>query len=52
MGSQAKGAMEDAIGKILGESKPWAEGKAEKAKEEIENAVGGAKDTVRDPSNK
>jgi hypothetical protein len=38
MGSQARGAIEDAIGKILGESNA--------------NAVGGAKDTVRDPSNK
>jgi uncharacterized protein YjbJ (UPF0337 family) len=52
MGDQAKGAVKDATGKVLGDSKLQAEGKADKAKGKIENAVGGAKDTVRDAINK
>ena len=52
MGDQAKGAAKDAAGKILGDSKLQAEGKADKMKGKIENAVGGAKDTVRDAFNK
>jgi uncharacterized protein YjbJ (UPF0337 family) len=52
IGDQAKGAAKDAAGKILGDSKLQAEGKADKAKGKIENAVGGAKDTVRDAFNK
>jgi uncharacterized protein YjbJ (UPF0337 family) len=52
MGDQAKGAVKDATGKVLGDSKLQAEGKADKAKGRIENAVGGAKDAVRDAINK
>jgi uncharacterized protein YjbJ (UPF0337 family) len=52
MGDQAKGAVKDATGKVLGDSKLQAEGKADKMKGKIENAVGGAKDTVRDAINK
>ncbi|HYK78402.1 MAG TPA: CsbD family protein [Micropepsaceae bacterium] len=52
MGAQAKGAIKDATGKVLGDSKLQAEGKADKAKGRIENAVGGAKDAVRDAINK
>ena len=51
-GDQAKGAIKDATGKILGDSKLQADGKADKVKGKIENAVGGAKDTVRDAFNK
>jgi uncharacterized protein YjbJ (UPF0337 family) len=49
---QAKGSMKDAAGKITGDSKLQAEGKMDKAKGKIENAVGGAKDTMRDELNK
>ena len=45
---QAKGAIKDTTGKILGDSKLQAEGKADKAKGKVENAIGGAKDAVRD----
>ena len=45
---QAKGAVKDATGKILGDSKLQAEGKADKAKGKVENAIGGVKDAVRE----
>jgi uncharacterized protein YjbJ (UPF0337 family) len=48
MGDQAKGAIKDATGKVIGDSKLQAEGKADKVKGKIENAVGGAKDAIRD----
>jgi uncharacterized protein YjbJ (UPF0337 family) len=48
MGDQAKGAAKQVAGKILGDSKLQADGKADTAKGKIENAVGGLKDTVRD----
>ena len=49
---QAKGAVKNATGKVLGDAKLQAEGKGDKAKGKIENAVGGAKDAVRDAINK
>ena len=52
MGDQAKGSVKDATGKILGDSKLQAEGKADMLKGKVENAVGGAKDAVRDAINK
>ena len=48
MGDQAKGSMKDAAGKITGDSKLQAEGKMDKAKGKIENAVGGMKESLRD----
>jgi uncharacterized protein YjbJ (UPF0337 family) len=45
---QAKGAIKDAAGKLLGDSKLKAEGKADKVEGKVQNAVGGAKDAVRD----
>lgn len=47
---QAKGAVKDAAGKVMGDHKMQAEGKAEKAAGKVQNAVGGAKDAVRDAS--
>jgi len=52
IGDQAKGGVKDTTGKVLGDSKLQAEGKTDKAKGKIENAVGGAKDTVRDALDK
>jgi uncharacterized protein YjbJ (UPF0337 family) len=52
MGDQAKGAVKDATGKVLRDSKLQAEGKVDKVKGKIENAVGGAKDAARDAINK
>lgn len=45
--NQAKGAIKVAAGKVLGDAKLQAEGKADKVKGKVQNAVGGAKDTVR-----
>jgi uncharacterized protein YjbJ (UPF0337 family) len=49
---QAKGAIKDAAGKVTGDHKLQAEGKADKAAGKVESAVGGAKDTARDALNK
>jgi len=45
---QAKGAVKDAAGKVTGDAKLQAEGKADKVKGKLENAVGGAKDALRE----
>jgi uncharacterized protein YjbJ (UPF0337 family) len=45
---QAKGAVKEAAGRMLGDKKTEAEGKAERAAGKVQNAVGGAKDAVRD----
>jgi uncharacterized protein YjbJ (UPF0337 family) len=45
---QAEGAIKEGWGKLTGDQKVQAEGAAEKAGGKVENAVGGAKDTVRD----
>jgi uncharacterized protein YjbJ (UPF0337 family) len=50
--NQAKGAVKDAAGKLTGDAKLQAEGKADKLKGKIENAVGGAKDALRDADEK
>ncbi len=47
-GHQAKGAIKEAAGKVTGDSKMQAEGKTEKAAGKVQNAIGGAKDSVRD----
>jgi uncharacterized protein YjbJ (UPF0337 family) len=47
---QAKGASKEAAGKVTGDSKLKAEGEADKAKGKVENAVGGAKDALRESS--
>ncbi|CAN5430329.1 CsbD family protein [soil metagenome] len=45
---QAKGSVKDAVGKMTGDSKLQAEGKADKVEGKIQNAIGGAKDSIRD----
>ncbi|HEY2068784.1 MAG TPA: CsbD family protein [Rhizomicrobium sp.] len=47
---QAKGAVKDTAGKVTGDQKLQAEGKADKLKGKVESAVGGAKDAIRDAS--
>jgi uncharacterized protein YjbJ (UPF0337 family) len=44
---QMKGAVKDAVGKVTGDSKLQAEGKADKAEGKVQNAVGGLKDAVK-----
>jgi uncharacterized protein YjbJ (UPF0337 family) len=51
-GHQAKGAIKEAAGKVTGDGKMQAEGKAEKAAGKVQNAIGGAKDSVREALNK
>jgi uncharacterized protein YjbJ (UPF0337 family) len=45
---QAKGTIKDTAGKITGDSKMQAEGKADKAEGKVQNTVGGMKDKVRE----
>jgi uncharacterized protein YjbJ (UPF0337 family) len=45
---QAKGGLKEAAGKVTGDKETQAEGTAEKAGGKVQNAVGGAKDAVRD----
>jgi uncharacterized protein YjbJ (UPF0337 family) len=49
---QAKGAVKEGFGKMTGDKKTEAEGTAEKAAGKVQNAVGGAKDAVRDAMDK
>ena len=49
---QAKGAVKDAAGKVVGDQKLQAEGKMDKLKGKAESAVGGAKDSLRDMDRK
>ena len=44
---QAKGAVKEAAGKLLGDKKLETEGKADKAVGKMQNAIGGFKDTLR-----
>lgn len=46
--NQAKGAIKETAGKMTGDAKLEAEGKADKAAGKVQNAVGGLKDAVRD----
>jgi uncharacterized protein YjbJ (UPF0337 family) len=52
MADQAKGAVKETAGKAMGDHKLQAEGAADKVKGKVENAVGGAKDAVRDALDK
>jgi uncharacterized protein YjbJ (UPF0337 family) len=45
--NQAKGAVKEAAGKITGDAKLEAEGKTDKLKGKVQNAVGGVKDALR-----
>lgn len=44
---QVKGAVKQAVGKVIGDAKLQAEGKADKVKGKAQNAVGSLKDTLR-----
>jgi len=45
---QVGGAVKEGVGKALGDKKMETEGKMDKAEGKIRNAVGGAKDAVRE----
>jgi uncharacterized protein YjbJ (UPF0337 family) len=44
---QAKGAIKETAGKVLGDSNLQAEGKADKAAGKVQNAIGGLKDALK-----
>jgi len=44
---QAKGALKQAAGKALGDSKLVADGKSDKVEGKVQNAVGGVKDALK-----
>ncbi len=44
---QAKGKVKEMTGKVLGDAKLQAEGKADKGAGKVKNAVGGMKDALR-----
>jgi uncharacterized protein YjbJ (UPF0337 family) len=44
---QAKGAVKEAAGRVLGDRKLETEGKTDKAAGKVQNAVGGLKDALR-----
>ena len=46
--TQAKGAIKEAVGKVTGDAKLKAEGKAQQTAGKVQNAVGGMKDAIRD----
>jgi len=46
--NKVKGSIKEAVGKVTGDTKTQAEGKAQKTAGKAQNTVGGAKDTVRD----
>lgn len=45
---QAKGAIKDATGKVLGDAKLQAEGKKDKFSGKVQNAIGGLKDAAKE----
>jgi uncharacterized protein YjbJ (UPF0337 family) len=45
---QAKGTLEVAAGKVLGDAKLVAEGESDKAEGKLQNAAGGVKDALKD----
>ena len=49
---QAKGAVKEGVGKMTGDKKTQAEGKAEKVAGKVQNTVGGIKDAAREAMDK
>ncbi len=44
---EAKGAIKETLGKVVGDAKLTAEGKSDKVKGKVQNAIGGLKDALR-----
>lgn len=49
---QVKGALKEAVGKAVGDAKLLAEGKSDKVEGRVQNAIGGAKDALRQAADK
>lgn len=47
-GKNLKGKVKEGVGKVIGDAKLKSEGKADQVAGKVQNAVGGAKDAVRD----
>lgn len=45
---QAGGSIKEGVGKLTGDEKLKAEGRAEKVEGKVQNTVGGIKDTIRE----
>jgi len=45
---EIKGSVKQAVGKAVGDAKLESDGRADKAKGKVQNAIGGVKDTVRE----
>jgi uncharacterized protein YjbJ (UPF0337 family) len=45
--TQAKGTVKETVGKLTGDAKLEAEGKAEKLVGKVQNAIGGVKDSLK-----
>jgi uncharacterized protein YjbJ (UPF0337 family) len=43
----AKGAVKEAVGKVTGDAKLRADGRADKVEGKMQNAIGGLKDTLK-----
>jgi uncharacterized protein YjbJ (UPF0337 family) len=48
IGKKVAGSVKEGVGKVTGDEKLQAEGKAQKTAGKVQNAVGGAKDAARD----
>jgi uncharacterized protein YjbJ (UPF0337 family) len=44
---QIKGTVKQVVGKTVGDAKLEAEGNADKIEEQVQNAIGGVKDTLK-----
>ena len=44
---QVKGAVKQVVGKVVGDAKLEAEGNADKIEGQVQNAIGGVKDTLK-----
>ena len=51
-GKKVKGSIKEGVGKVTGDTKTEAEGRADKTEGKVQNAVGGAKDAVREKLDK
>ena len=47
-GKNIKGKIKDGVGKVTGDSKTEAEGKADQVEGKVQNSVGGMKDKARE----
>lgn len=49
---EIKGAVKEAVGKVVGDAKLKAEGKSDQVEGKVQNALGGLKDAAREAAKK